>query len=97
MLPILTIKLFADITVDVAIVTMIVMLPILPPVSEEWGKVIFSVCLQVHTQGVPLSQVLSQVSDPRSFPGWYLSPGWGVGLGLPLAMTATPPPPGRGR
>ena len=55
--------------------------PSLPPASEGWGKVMFSLCLSVHTRvlsqvsgpgsflGVPQSRVLSQVSGPRSFLG----------------------------
>ena len=41
----------------------------LPPASEGWGKIIFPVCLSVHTQGVPQIQVLSQVSGSKSFSG----------------------------
>ena len=37
--------------------------------SEGWDKVMFSPCLSVYSSGgVPQSQVLSQVSDSRSFP-----------------------------
>ena len=42
---------------------------LLPPASEGWGKVLFSVCLSVHTStgGTP-SQVWVGVLHPRS--GW---------------------------
>ena len=40
----------------------------LPPASEVWGRCCFHRCLSVHRM-VPQSQVLSQVTGPRSFPG----------------------------
>ena len=83
----------------------------LPPASEEWGKVIVSVCLSVPTWGVPQSQVLSwggpqsqvisQVSGPMSFPRGYPSPDRGyprTGPRLVLGYpvrTGVPPPPVR--
>ena len=76
---------------------------VLPAASEGWGKVIFSVWLSVHTRGgggggVPQSQVLSQVSGPRSFPGGYPCPGQGVppvlsGVHPPARTEVSPPPP----
>ena len=67
------------------------------------ATVFTGVCLSTPRGGVPQSQVLSQVSGPRSFPGGYPSPRWReycsprqggtpvpdrTGLGNP-----TPPPP----
>ena len=71
----------------------------LPPAPEGWGKVIFSVCLSVHTQGYPnprflpglWSQVLSR-GIPQTWLGvplFWGTPGqdWGTlpwpGLGYP--------------
>ena len=56
---------------------------LLPPTSEEWGKVLFSVCLSVHIsggEGVPQSG--RGVPHPRS--------GWGVPI-PGLAGGGTPP------
>ena len=66
----------------------------LPPASEGWGKVLFSVCLSTSGGGVP---------HPRSGRGGYPIPGLGGGGVLhPRSGQGTPPdlgwgtPPGPG-
>ena len=64
------------------------------------GKVMFSqVSVRSQVRGVPQSQVLSQVSGPRSFPRGNPSPGWG---GTPVLTRGegyprTEYPPGQDR
>ena len=77
-----------------------------PPASELWGKVIYSVCLSVHTGGggeVCQFQVLSQMSDPRCFPQGYPSfSSHALSAGVPQKLVPCPfwgrgyPNPGMG-
>ena len=41
----------------------------LPPASEGWGKVIFSVCLSVHTRGDPSPRLFPRCLIPAPFLG----------------------------
>ena len=67
----------------------------LPPASEWWGKVIFSVCVSVHTS---TGGVLHPLMGGTPFPGpggGYPFPGAGRGYPFP-GLNGGVPPPGKG-
>ena len=60
---------------------------LLPPASEGWGKVLFSVCLSVHTstggEGGPRSRFLGGGSQVSDFQGGYPVSDFRGGGGVP--------------
>ena len=70
------------------------MFSLLPPASQGWGKVLFSVCLSVHISGGVPQSGLGGVPHPKS--GGYPIPGLD---GVPPSQTwdgVPPPRPGTG-
>ena len=70
---------------------------LLPPASEGWGKVIFSLCMSVHTLtggegGVPCpADGVGGIPIPGQDRGYPISgPGWGGYLHLRPRMEGTP-------
>ena len=76
----------------------------LPPASEGWGKVLFSVCLSVHISGGGYPSQVWGGPHPRSGQGGYPIPGLGWGGtpsqvwtgGTPQTWDRVPPDLGQG-
>ena len=67
----------------------------LPPASVGWGKVIFSVCVSVHTRGPPSADCGVPLSKVRT--GRYTLPRSGLGVPLPRSGQGGSPIPGQDR